>query len=77
MKCIVSNFNGSRVFNDLKSVSLPVSTGEIQILPGHAECFCVLVPGKIKISGLKLKDEVVEIEKGSVYVKSDEVLVVL
>lgn len=56
--------------NEVKSVQLPGSEGELGILPGHASIITLLNPGVIEIVNLNNNHEMVAINWG--YLKVDE-----
>lgn len=56
--------------NEVKSVQLPGSEGELGIMPGHAAIITLLSPGVIEIVNTNGKHEMVAINWG--YLKVDE-----
>ena len=74
MNCTVVSADGRRDFQNVESLVLPTLSGEVQVLPGHAESFLTLGTGQIVSSN---KNEIISIEGGACHIKDDDVIVIL
>ncbi|HDH31477.1 MAG TPA: hypothetical protein ENH26_01740, partial [Candidatus Wolfebacteria bacterium] len=61
----------------VRSITLPAFSGQMQILPGHAESFILLQKGDISLLQLNKLSEIIQIINGECYVKNDVVKVIL
>ena len=75
MKCSIVSSEERQEFNDVKSVTLPAFSGEMQILPDHAENFISLQKGEIILETDKTKT--LPIESGVCHVKNNTVVILL
>ncbi len=75
MQCKIISLDKLEEFDNLKSLTLPASRGEMEILPGHAEAFIELKKGSLILIGSSNKE--IPIEKGVCCVNNDRVVIVL
>jgi F0F1-type ATP synthase epsilon subunit len=76
MQCVISSAENKQEFKDITSITLPAYSGELQVLPGHAESFIILQRGQVFLdNGEKLK--AVSISGGVCCIKSDSVSIML
>lgn len=47
MMCVLSATHETREYTGVTSITLPALTGEIELLPGVAESFILLGPGRV------------------------------
>lgn len=67
MQCLIVSSESKQEFRKIKSITLPAFSGELQILPGHAESFIILRQGEIilesnTVQNLPVKDGVCNVE---------------
>jgi len=77
LSCIITSHSGTETYNKIKSVTLPAYSGQMQILPNHAEIFTSLEKGEIVIENLKSGNKTVPIKNGEAHIKNDTVNVIL
>ena len=75
MKCSIVSSEEKQEFNNVESVTLPAFSGEMQILPDHAESFVSLRKGKIILEAGQTKT--LPIEGGMCHIKNNTVVVLL
>jgi F0F1-type ATP synthase epsilon subunit len=63
-------------YKGVSAVSLPAYSGRMQILPGHAETFLLLLEGDISLRQLNKEDRIVRIKDGECHVKDNVVTIV-
>jgi len=56
---------------------LPAFSGQMQILPGHAESFLSLNEGNIVFQESRERKETIQIMNGECYIKDDAVVIIL
>lgn len=61
----------------MQSVTIPAVSGNIQILPGHAELFALLGKGKVSLQGKTSINKDVQIIKGECYMNNDVVTIII
>ena len=47
--CTVHSTEGTQVYSDVRSITCLTPSGEIEILPGHAEAFFFLSAGPLRV----------------------------
>lgn len=77
MRCTITSPEETRQYKDLRSVTLPAFSGEMQVLSGHAESFVSLKRGNILLDRGKGQREALEIASGECYIKSNDLIVIL
>ena len=77
IECVITSPDATAVYKELGSVSLPAFSGEMQILPGHAETFAVLRKGTVILRQPSGKIQTVKIDGGECHIKDDRALVIL
>lgn len=75
MQCFIISAKNKQPFEKVQSITLPAFSGELQILPGHAESFIVLRQGKIILKNKKIN--AINIEEGICYIKDDIATIIL
>lgn len=74
MNCTIISPEASQEFKNAASVTLPAVNGELEILPGHAECFIELVGGAaVAVGGQQIP---LAAAGGVCHVQNDEVVVI-
>ena len=76
MNCQIVSPERKKIYKRVKSISLPTLTGQVQILPRHAEIFTSLQTGEIVLK-LQDKKETINIKEGVCYFKDNWCYVVL
>lgn len=63
-------------YEDVESVSLPARSGRMEVLPGHAEAFVVLVSGEIVVRTGEGEPRRIGVPGGECFVHKDVVMVI-
>ncbi len=78
ISCTITSYQQTTVYNNVKSVTLPTPSGEMQVLSGHAESFILLRQGDILLKQATGKqNKTVHVVQGECYIKKDSILIVL
>ncbi len=77
INCTITSPKKTTVYKNVRSITLPAFSGQMQILPGHAESFILLQKGDISLLQLNKLSEIIQIINGECYVKNDVVKVIL
>ncbi len=77
IKCSVTSSTKTDVYKDILSVTLPAFSGQMQILPDHAEAFVLLQKGSIFLRKLSKQSENIQIISGECYIKDDTITIIL
>lgn len=77
INCTITSPKKTTVYKNVRSITLPAFSGQMQILPGHAESFILLQKGDISLLQLNKLSEIIQIMNGECYVKNDVVKVIL
>jgi len=75
--CEIISPEGKRVFRKLTSIILPGVSGELEVLPGHAESFISLRKGQVRIKALTggpAKE--VSVKESICYIKDDYIRII-
>ncbi|OIO33505.1 MAG: hypothetical protein COZ49_00040 [Candidatus Yonathbacteria bacterium CG_4_10_14_3_um_filter_47_65] len=75
--CVILSTQKARTYEALHSVLLPALSGQMQILPRHAEVFVLLGPGTIVLESLDGTRESIPVENGESYIRNDMVKIFL
>ena len=75
--CTITSPQKTTVYDDLASITLFSYSGEMQILPGHAEYFGVLRGGNVTMKQQHGRKNTVVIKNGECHVKNDAVTIML
>lgn len=75
--CVITSPEKTTSYKDVQSVTLPTLSGQIQILPEHAESFVLLQEGNISLQQSNKENEVIPNTKGECYIKDNVVTVIL
>ncbi len=77
MNCKITSAQVSENYSDLDSVILPGLTGQVQILPGHAEIFLLLGKGNIILTKDGGQIKTLSVAGGECHVSNDSVNIIL
>jgi len=77
MKCIIYSVGDKKEISNLTSLTLPGNSGELEILPGHAECFIKMSAGKIIFKTASGKSEEDATENSVCYLSDDNISIVI
>ena len=77
INCTITSPQKTTVYKNARSVTLPALSGQMQILPGHAESFILLRKGNISLRKSNKESEVIQNINGECYIKNDAVTVIL
>jgi F0F1-type ATP synthase epsilon subunit len=78
IKCTITTQNGTKDYDDIKNVTLPGYTGQMQIYPGHAEVFVLLQSGFVVLSRAEGgAEEKIRIQGGECTIRKDKVMIIL
>ena len=75
MRCTIVSSETKQEFEKVESITLPAFSGELKILPDHAESFIVLRQGKIILESEKINT--IPIEDGICHIKDDIATIIL
>lgn len=75
--CTITSPQKTTVYKGVKSIILPAFSGQMQILPGHAESFILLRKGNIFLRQLNKEEEVIQNTNGECHVLNDVVTIIL
>ena len=75
--CKITSPKQTVTYKDIQSITFPALSGQIQILPGHAEAFILLQEGDVILQRSDKKSEVVQITSGECHVKDNVATVIL
>lgn len=78
INCVIITSEAKKVVYDgLRSILLPAYSGQMQILPGHAESFVVLKKGGLILRQSNRQDKTIQITKGEFYFKDNRAVIIL
>lgn len=77
LSCTVRSSKGTSFDDVVLSVTVPSPSGQVQILPGHAEAYVALADGVLTAAMPNGDAREVPVQGGVVHVKDDRVIVVL
>ncbi|HDL74974.1 MAG TPA: hypothetical protein ENH06_01140 [bacterium] len=77
INCIITSFKKTIVYKNVQNIILPAFSGQMQILPGHAESFILLRKGNIFLRQLNKEDEIIQNINGECHIKNDVVTIIL
>jgi len=77
INCVITSFKKTIIYKNLRSITLPAFSGQMQILSGHAESFILLKKGDIIIQKSQKKQDNIQILNGECYIKDDAVDIIL
>lgn len=76
--CVVRSVDGQVFEGDVTSVSVPLVTGEAEILPGHAVAFMALSSGTVRcVPRTREADATFDIKGGVLYADGNEIIVLI
>jgi len=77
INCTITSPIKTERYQNLLSIVLPAFSGQMQILPGHAESFILLQKGNICLQQLNKESEIIQNINGECYIKNDVVTIIL
>jgi F0F1-type ATP synthase epsilon subunit len=77
LKCTILSPTETQTYTDIRSVTLPAVSGQMQVLTGHAESFVALKKGIIRIQRENEKGKALDITSGECYVRANQILIFL
>ena len=77
INCTITSPKKTMVYKKVQSIILPALSGQMQILPGHAESFILLQKGNISLRQLSKESEIIQNINGECYIKNDVVTIIL
>ncbi len=77
ISCTITSPQKTTVYKNVQSITLPALSGQMQILPGHAESFILLQKGNISLRQSNKESEIIQNINGECYIKNDVVTVIL
>jgi len=77
LTCKITTPEETSVIENVESIRLPAFSGQMQILPGHAESFILLKKGPVSVKKGNGEVETIEADEGQCHVKDDEVVIIL
>ncbi len=76
LDCTVLSKQGATNYDKLRSVTIPAFSGEMQVLPKHAEAFILLKKGDIVLQAVEDK-KIIVVSEGCCYVKNNHIVIIL
>lgn len=76
LTCTITSLNKNEIYKNLKSVTIPASSGSMEILNGHAEAFIIISKGKIVLKFSDDKEKIIESNNGECHVKNNKAIIV-
>ncbi|MEZ4104563.1 MAG: hypothetical protein R3B60_04760 [Candidatus Paceibacterota bacterium] len=76
MKCSISKLKTTTIIDDVFNVTVPTSTGEINIRSNHAEYYGVTVTGNVLVIKNDQTKQTFGIDSGICMVKDNEILII-
>jgi F0F1-type ATP synthase epsilon subunit len=77
ISCTITSPKKTTVYKKVQSIILPALSGQMQILPGHAESFILLREGNISLRQLNKENEIIQNINGECHIKDNEVVIIL
>lgn len=77
INCTITSPEKTTTYKNIQSIVLPAFSGQIQILPDHAESFVLLQQGNISLHQLNKGSEVIQIMNGECHIKDNVVMIIL
>lgn len=77
MQCVIISRTSKKVLKNTRSALLPIKTGAMQVLQGHAESFILLSKGEICIEATSHRTKLISITRGFCHVTADTITIVL
>ncbi len=77
INCSISSTEKTLFYENVRSITLPAFSGEMQILPDYAESFVLLNSGNIIVEKQNKQTETLKIESGECHIKNNEIKIVL
>lgn len=77
MNCTITSLKTTKNYKNIQSIILPASSGQMQILPNHAESFILLKQGNLALQPSSKQEEIIQIQSGLCYIKNNAVVVIL
>jgi len=77
INCTITSPKKTTVYKKVQSIMLPTFSGQIQILPGHAESFILLREGNISLRQLKKENKIIQNINGECHIKNNVVTIIL
>lgn len=75
MDCTILSLDTSREFSSVASVTVPGLTGEMEVLPHHAELFATLTNGSVCVRMITGASQTIEIPESIIHVDGDHVMI--
>jgi len=77
LKCKIITPQENKEYQELKSISLPTWSGQIEILPDHAESFILLADGDVNLKKINGAEKNIPIPGGECHIKDNLVNIFL
>ncbi len=77
INCTITSPKKTIIYKKIASIILPSSSGQMQILPGHAESFILLQKGNIFLQQSNNKKEIIENTKGECHIRNNIITIIL
>jgi F0F1-type ATP synthase epsilon subunit len=77
INCAIATPEKMTNYQSLASLVLPADSGEMQVLPGHAECFVLLQKGEIVLHHQSGEKNVLAIDGGECHIENNLVQIIL
>jgi F0F1-type ATP synthase epsilon subunit len=88
LTCTITSPNKTEVYKNVRNITIPGISGQMQILPGHCESFFLLRKGNIILRrpnklpkktkpAYGMQDKIIEITRAECYIKNNTITVIL
>ena len=75
--CLITSSQKTESYKNLQGITLPAFSGQMQVLPGHAESFILLKTGNVILKLSSGQKTVIPIKGGECYIKDDNSVIIL
>jgi F0F1-type ATP synthase epsilon subunit len=76
MSCILTSPEKTTVYEGLRSISVPASSGLMQILCGHAESFVMIIGGVVTLKNVDDRIETFLIGESECHIRDNKIVIV-
>ncbi len=76
--CKITSSSENKVYDNLKSILIPISSGNMEILTGHAESFILVSEGNIVLRFFDVNNNkiIIKSKNGECHIKNNKVVII-
>ena len=71
INCIITSPIETSNYDELQSIVIPTSSGQMQVLENHAETFVLLKKGNITLQKNNKEEKRIQVNEGSCHIKDN------